>query len=244
MAQYIYGKNVVLERLKSGSKVSEVYFVEEMKDKKFLDKINQYLKKEPTIISRTKAIKMVGDRALHQGIIAKVSEYEFADYQKVINKIENKKDALILMLDGIEDPHNFGAILRTCDAIGVDAVIVSKHGSAPLSDTVVKVSTGAIEYVSVVEVTNLNNTINDLKKRGFWIVGAEAENAMDYRELKYDMKTVLVVGSEGFGISKLVLKNCDYKIKLPMVGHVNSLNVSVATAILLYNVHAQRNPIK
>ena len=91
---------------------------------------------------------------------------------------------------------------------------------------------------------NLNNTLNDLKKRGFWVVGAEAENAMDYRELKYDMKTVLVVGSEGFGISKLVLKNCDYKVKLPMMGHVNSLNVSVATAILLYNIHAQRNPIK
>jgi len=244
MAQYIYGKNVVLERLKSGSKVSEVYFVDEIKDTKFLNKINQYLRVKPTIISKSRAIKMVGDRALHQGIIAKVGDYEYTSYLKMIEKVEKKEDALILMLDGIEDPHNFGAILRTCDAIGVDAIIVGKHGNAPLSETVVKVSTGAIEYLSIVEVTNLNNTINDLKQRGFWIVGAEADNAQDYRELKYDMKTVLVVGSEGFGISKLVLKNCDYKIKLPMVGHVNSLNVSVATAILLYNIHAQRNPIK
>ena len=244
MAQYIYGKNVVFERLKSGSKVGEVYIVEELKDKKFMEKIKPFLKSEPTIISKSKAIKLVGERALHQGVIAKVSEYKYASYETVISKIENKEDALILILDGIEDPHNFGAILRTCDAIGVDAIIVGKHGSAPLSDTVVKVSTGAIEYASIVEVTNLTNTINDLKKRGFWIVGAEAENAMDYRELKYDMKTALVVGSEGFGVSKLVLKNCDYKVKLPMVGHVNSLNVSVATAVLLYNIHAQRNPIK
>lgn len=244
MAQYIYGKNVVLERLKSGSKIEEIYFVEDIKDKKFLDKINPLLKKQPTVISRTKASKLVGERALHQGVIAKVGDYNFSNYESVIKRIENKEDALILMLDGVEDPHNFGAILRSCDAIGVDAVIVGKHGSAPLSETVVKVSTGAIEYVPVIEVTNLNNTLNDLKNRGFWVVGAEAENAMDYRELKYDMKTVLVVGSEGFGISKLVLKNCDYKVKLPMVGHVNSLNVSVATAVLLYNIYSQRNPLK
>ena len=144
---------------------------------------------------------------------------------------------VIVMLDSLEDPHNLGAILRTCDAAGVDGVIIGKNRSVRLNDTVAKVSTGAIDYVKVVEVTNLTNTIKDLKKKGYWIVGAEAiDESKYYDQMKYDMPTCLVVGSEGKGISDLVRKNCDFLVKIPMLGHVNSLNASVSCSILIYEI--------
>ena len=146
------------------------------------------------------------------------------------------------MLDSLEDPHNLGAILRTCDASGVDGVIIGKNRSVRLNNTVAKVSTGAIEYVKVAEVTNLNNTIKYLKKQGYWIVGAEAtDESILYNKMKYDMPICLVIGSEGKGLSRLVRENCDYLIKIPMVGHVNSLNASVSCSILVYEIIKYRN---
>ena len=147
------------------------------------------------------------------------------------------------MLDGLEDPHNLGAILRTCDAVGVDGVIIGKNRSVSLNATVAKVSTGAIHHVKVAQVTNLTRTLEELKKKSFWVVGCELENSQDYRAVDYNMPTVLVIGSEGFGISRLVKKSCDIHVVLPMVGHVNSLNASVATAVLLYQVYNSRHPL-
>lgn len=241
MAQYIYGKNVVCERIKSNKDIEQILLVDNFQDYKVLKLIeNNHL--EVKYIDLNKANKLT-NKGLHQGIIAKVKSYEYVDYQSVEKVVKNKENSIILIADGIEDPHNFGAIIRTCDAIGVDGVFVPKYGNAPLNETVAKVSTGAIEHVRICQVTNLNNLIDNLKSIGFWVIGAEEDNSLDYREVDCKGKIVLVVGSEGKGISKLVLKHCDYKVKLPMVGHVNSLNVSVATGILLYQIHSQQNPL-
>lgn len=241
MAQYIYGKNVVSERIKSKKDIEQILLVDNFSDSKILKLISENDLKV-TYIDINKANKL-SNKGLHQGILAKVKSYEYRDYRYVEQIIKNKNSSIVLIADGIEDPHNFGAILRTCDAIGVDAVFVPKFGNAPLNETVAKVSTGAIEHVNICQVTNLNNLIENLKVLGYWVVGAEEDNSLDYRQVDYKGKIALVVGSEGKGISKLVLKNCDFKVKLPMEGHVNSLNVSVATGILLYQIHSQQNPL-
>lgn len=241
MAQYIYGKNVVSERIKSNKDIEQILLVDNFQDYKILKLIedNHLVVKH---IDLNKANKLT-NKGLHQGIIAKIKSYEYVDYQSIERVVKNKENSIILIADGIEDPHNFGAIIRTCDAIGVDGVFVPKFGNAPLNETVAKVSTGAIEHIRICQVTNLNNLIDNLKCIGFWVIGAEEDNSLDYREVDCKGKIALVVGSEGKGISKLVLKHCDYKVKLPMVGHVNSLNVSVATGILLYQIHSQQNPL-
>ena len=143
---------------------------------------------------------------------------------------------MLLILDGIEDPHNFGAILRSADIFKVSAVIISKHNQIPLNSTVAKTSAGAINYVPVCLVNNLNQAIDKLKAEGYWVVSSDGNADTYYTDLKYDFKTALVMGSEGFGGSKLGLKNSDYSIKIPMHGKVNSLNASVAAGILLANI--------
>jgi 23S rRNA (guanosine2251-2'-O)-methyltransferase len=138
------------------------------------------------------------------------------------------------MLDSLEDPHNLGAVLRCADATGVDGVIIGKNRSVSLNSTVAKVSTGAIEYVDVCQVVNLVRCLEELKNHGYWIVGLEADGAIDYREYNYSGKNCIVVGSEGKGISRLVKETCDVLVKIPMVGHVNSLNASVSASIIMY----------
>ena len=149
----------------------------------------------------------------------------------------------MLILDGLEDPHNLGSIIRTADASGVDGIIIPKRRSVALTQTVVKASTGAIQHVPIMRVTNLAQTIESLKEHGYWVAGAEADNATDYRELDAGMPLALVIGSEGQGMSRLVKDKCDFYIKIPMVGHVNSLNASVAASLLMYEVYRKRNQI-
>ena len=181
------------------------------------------------------------------GYVKKIVEEDgkivILDPAPAIKDIPENKQPLLLMLDGLEDPHNLGAILRTCDAVGVDGVIIGKNRSVGLNGTVAKVSTGAIHHVKVAQVTNLTRTLEDLKKKAFWVVGCELENSQDYRSVDYNMPTVLVIGSEGFGMSRLVKKSCDINVVLPMVGHVNSLNASVAASVLLYQVYNSRHPL-
>ena len=147
-----------------------------------------------------------------------------------------KENGLIVILDNLQDVHNLGAIIRTCDCAGVDGVIYKTHNSVKVNDTVAKVASGALEYVKIAEVTNLVNTIRKLKENGYWIVGTDGNAQMSYTDLKYDMNTVLIIGSEGKGISRLVREECDFMISLPMLGHVTSLNASVAAGILIYNI--------
>ncbi len=241
MSQYIYGRNVIVSRIKEAKDIDEIYIQDTFKDKNILDLVIKNNIK--TFFCKKSKLDNLAGNEFHQGIVAKVHTYEYYDFDRLINDLNNKENPLLVMLDGIEDPHNFGAILRSCEAIGVDGVIVPKHGSCPLNSTVAKTSTGAIELVKVVEVINLNSAIKRLKDEGYWIVGAEASNSLDYREVNYDGKIVLIVGSEGKGISRLVSENCDYKVRLPMVGKVNSLNVSVACAVLLYQIYNNRFPL-
>ena len=181
---------------------------------------------------------------VHQGVVALVEGYEYASIEDILAQIPQGKQPLLLMLDGLEDPHNLGAILRTCDAVEVDGVIIGKNRSVGLTPTVAKVSTGAIDYVKVAQVTNLSRTLEDLKKQGFWVVGCDLNESQDYRAIDYNMPVVIVVGSEGFGISRLVKKHCDMNVVLPMNGHVTSLNASVAAALILYQVYNSRHPLK
>ncbi len=241
MAQYVYGKNVVIQMLKDHKKIYELYVMENSKN----DEIINLAKKDSVrtiFISKKEMDKMVLDR--HQGVIAKIDDYKLYDFDELIDSIEDDKLPLLVMLDGLEDPHNLGAILRTCDAIGVDGVIIMKNRSVSLSPTVAKVSVGAIDTVKVAQVTNLTTTIKELKKRGYWVCGADNNQALDYRSVDYNVPLVIVIGSEGFGISRLVKENLDYSVKLPMVGKISSLNASVATGVLLYQIYDKRHPLK
>ncbi|RHS93975.1 23S rRNA (guanosine(2251)-2'-O)-methyltransferase RlmB [Erysipelatoclostridium sp. AM42-17] len=240
MKQYIYGKNTVMEALK-GSNVYTVYMQNNNKDKKVIDFCRK--RKIPLeFVDKTYFDKHIG-KVVHQGIMASVESYRYYTIDEILDAIPEGKMPLLLMLDGLEDPHNLGAILRTCDAVGVDGVIIGKNRSVSLNGTVAKVSTGAIDHVKVAQVTNLTRTLEDLKTKSFWVVGCDLHNSQDYRQIDYNMPTVIVIGSEGAGISRLVKKSCDMDVILPMVGHVTSLNASVATAVILYQVYNSRNPL-
>lgn len=236
---FICGKNLLRECILNNNSIKCVY----------INSINHELYKLAK--SKNLNIKIVNDDYLKslikdnntkiQGIVAEIADYKYYDLEDIVNNA-CKEYPLIVMLDSLEDPHNLGAILRTCDAAKVDGVIIGKNRSVRLNDTVARVSTGAIEYVKVCEVTNLTETIKKLKKLGYWIVGAEyRETSVDYRSIKYDMPVCLVIGSEGKGISQLVTKNCDYLVKIPMLGHVNSLNASVSGSILIYEILKYHN---
>ena len=242
MKQFIYGKNTVYEVLKSNQEIYRIFLTESFKDgriEKLLSKSNI----KTIVTSKNGLNKLVGN-VVHQNIVAEVKGYEYTVLEDILDNIHHDDPPLLVMLDGLEDPHNLGAILRTCDAIGVDGVILGKNRSVGLSPTVAKVSTGAIDFVPVAQVTNLSRTLENLKKKGFWIIGCDLNNSSDYRSVDYNMPTVIVIGSEGQGISKLVKEKCDFNVILPMTGHVQSLNASVATGIILYQVYQSRHPLK
>ena len=241
MAQYIYGKNVVMQMLKNNSEIQQLYVAGSIdKEMGLLVQKNKVLVKN---VSRKELDQLV-NTTKHQGVVAEIKEYKTYTVDEIVDCIPHGKIPLLVMLDSLEDPHNLGAILRTCDCVGVDGVIVGKHRSIGLTPTVAKVSTGAIDTVKVAIVTNLTHTLKELKDKGYWVCGADMQNAVDYRLIDYNVPLVLVIGSEGFGISRLVKAECDYSVSLPMEGTISSLNASVATAILLYQIHSQRFPIK
>lgn len=240
MEQYIYGKNTVLEALKGDKAVLKVYLLQ--KDPTFID-LARKRRIDVEIVDKSFFFQTVG-KNVHQGVIALLEEFKYYELSTLLKSVPDGKQPLFVVLDGVQDPHNLGAILRTCDAIGVDGIILPKNRSVQLNATVAKVSTGAISHVKVAKVTNITRTLEDLKKAGFWAVACDLDqSARDYREVDYNMPLALVMGGEGEGISRLVSKTCDMKVILPMVGHVTSLNVSVATAVLLYQVYQSRNPL-
>ena len=240
MAQYVYGKNVVMQMLKNQSEIQKLYLAIGSKNPE-IEKEAQRNGVEISYIPRNK-MDTLAKSSKHQGILAQIKEYKTYTLDEILRSIPSGKQPLLVMLDGLEDPHNLGAILRTCDCVGVDGVIIGKHRSVSLTPTVAKVSTGAIDTVKVAQVTNLTHTLKELKQQGYWVVGADGYQATDYRKVDYNMPVVLVIGSEGFGISRLVQQECDYCVSIPMVGEVSSLNASIATAVLLYQIYSQRFP--
>ena len=243
MTQYIYGKNTVIESLKGNKPVYEVYLMKNAKDDKVLSLAKAKNVKVHIVRHKDELTKLVGS-VVHQGIVAAIESYRYYSLDEMIQAIPKGKQPLLVMLDGLEDPHNLGAILRTCDAIEVDGVIIGKKRSVSLSPTVAKVSTGAIDHVKVAQVTNLSRTLDELKKQGFWVVGCDLNQSQDYRAIDYNMPLVVVIGSEGFCISRLVKEHCDMNVVLPMTGHVTSLNASVACAVILYQIYNSRHPLK
>lgn len=225
MSDYLYGKNSFVEALHA-NRIKKAYV---LKDSSFIDDLKRkHIEYE--IVDRRFLDKM-SKSGNHQGLLAEVKEYKLYNVEDLIKK----ENGLIVVLDGLKDPHNLGAIIRTCECAGVDGVIYKKHNAVKLNDTVAKVASGALEYVKVSEVTNLTNTLKKLKDEGYWIVGSDGSATTSYTDVDYKRNIVLVIGSEGEGISRLVLEECDYVVSLPMEGHVNSLNASVAAGILIYN---------
>lgn len=234
----IVGKNSITEAIKNKRNISKLIVAENLKDQSFLRFLKeQHIKYE--ILSQSQINKKYGDK--NGGIIAEIIEYEYRTLADVLFKTSKKEaGGVLLILDGLEDPHNLGAILRSADATGADAIIIPKNRSVSLNQTVAKVSTGAIEYVDVVQVTNLTQTIQELKKNGYWIIGLELDGTIDFTEQDYHGNVAVVVGSEGKGISRLVKENCDVLVKIPMFGKVNSLNASVSAGLILYEIVRNR----
>lgn len=230
---YVYGRIPFLNFLNAG-RVKEVYIQNGFSDQKILNALKANNVKPNYVDIRT--LDCMSNNGNHQGVLAKVEPYKYSSLEEILHLAKSKKNALILILDEISDPHNFGAIIRTCDAFSVDGIIIKSKNQVPVNMTVSKVATGADSFVKIAMVNNLNNAIKDLKIEGFWVYAADGSGKDDYSKLKYDGPIALVMGSEGFGISKLTLENCDFIIKIPMTGHVNSLNVSVATGILLARI--------
>ena len=175
---------------------------------------------------------------LHQGIVMEIDEVKTYELMDVINDIDKEYPTLV-MLDHLEDPHNFGAIIRTCEALGVDAIIIPNDRSVSVNATVVKTSAGAISHIKIIRVANLTATINKLKGIGYWIVGTDMKGT-DYTKIDYNIPICLVIGNEGSGMSKIVRDNCDYIATIPMEGKVNSLNASVSLAIVLSRIVSSR----
>ncbi|MEK3643449.1 23S rRNA (guanosine(2251)-2'-O)-methyltransferase RlmB [Aeribacillus sp. FSL M8-0235] len=241
--EYIYGKNSVIEALKSNRDINKVFIAE-----------NSYTKQAQQIIMLAKnkgvAVQFVPKKKLdqivsgsHQGVIAQVAAYKYTDFEDLFKLSDERGEApFFLILDEIENPANLGSIMRTADAVGVHGIIIPKNRAVGLTNVVAKTSTGAIEYVPVVRVTNLARTIDELKNRGIWIYGTDAKGEDDYRTIDGKLPVALVIGSEGKGISRLVKEKCDFLVKIPMVGHVTSLNASVAASLLMYEVFRKRRP--
>lgn len=214
---YVYGKNVAKE---INSKIEKVYVANNFKDREILKKI-----KAPIVyVDKNKLDKMVD--GLHQGIVLKIADYEYKDITELNSDI-------VVMLDHLEDPHNFGAIIRTCEAAGIKDIIIPKDRSVKVNSTVMKTSAGCLDRVNIYEVTNLVQTINNLKKNNYWIIGTDMEGT-DYKKIDYKGKIVIIIGNEGSGISRLVKDSCDFIATIPMQGEVNSLNASVAAGIIIF----------
>ena len=228
----VFGKNVALEYLNSNKKIYKAFIQNNFND---YDLINKVKHKNIRVQTLTKFDMDKKVNGLHQGIILDVEDYKYADIYDFIND----EDSLIVMLDHIEDPHNFGAIIRSCEAAGVDGIIIPTDRSVEVNSTVIKTSVGTTEKMKIARVTNLNNTIKLLKDKGYWIFGTDM-NGTDYTKLDYKGKTCIICGNEGSGMSKLVSENCDFIASIPMKGEVNSLNASVATAIIIFEALKQR----
>ena len=227
----VFGKNVAKEVIDSKKEIKKVYLSKQFDDEKLI----KYFEDNNIKINRMdKRILDQKFKGNNQGIALEIEDYKYLGIDDVLDA------KFLVMLDHLEDPHNFGAIIRTAEAAGVDAIIIPKKRSVEITSTVMKVSAGALNNIKIVEVSSLPQTIEKLKKYGFWFYGTDMDGS-NYTDVVYDEKTCLVIGAEGNGISKLVSEKCDFIISIPMTGKINSLNASVAAGICIYEVVRQKN---
>ena len=250
MSEYIVGRNPVIERLQREARdVKKIYIAEGSRHARIHQIITMAERAGIPIKHCTRReLDRLESSVPHQGVIALMKAPHYSDLSAVLAKIERSGHAaLLVMLDGVQDPRNLGAILRTADAANADAVIIPKNRAVGMTAAVHKASAGASAYIPLVKVTNLARTIDTLKKAGVWVAGAAGDASVLYTDADFNVPLCFVLGSEGEGIRRLVKEKCDYLVQLPMLGNIESLNVSVAAGVLLYEVLRQRGsnePIK
>ena len=238
----IEGRNAVLELLESGKDINKIYITKGEKKGSITKIIAIANEKKIVIVEKDKKqMDMMAGTENYQGVIAIVPPYEYVEIEDILEQAKEKnKEPFILILDGIEDTHNLGAIIRTAEAAGVDGIIIPKRRAASVNSTVSKVACGALEYMKIARVNNINDAINKLKENGIWVCGTAVDSEKFYYEQDLTGPLAIVIGNEANGISPLVKKNCDFLIKIPMIGKTQSLNASVSTGIVIYGALRQR----
>ncbi|MHA0857661.1 23S rRNA (guanosine(2251)-2'-O)-methyltransferase RlmB [Paenibacillus sp. CMAA1364] len=241
--EMIAGKHSVTEALKSGRSINKIWISENAQKHLTLPIVAEAKKRGVVIqqVDKRKLDQLVPD-VQHQGVVAQVAPYEYAEVEDILLHAQQKGEVpFLLLLDEIEDPHNLGSILRTADCTGVHGVIIPKRRSAQVTATVSKTSAGAVEYVPVAQVTNLGQTIDNLKEQGIWVVGTDVDAVQELYETDvFTGPVAIVVGNEGKGMGRLIREKCDVLVTLPMAGKINSLNASVAAGVVMYEVVRQR----
>jgi len=238
----IIGRKPVLEALNSDEEVSQV-FILFGQEGGVIEAIRVAAKKKGIKVNQVpfEKFRQITQSKIAQGVAASKSEQKYYDLYEIISESKKSSYPLLLILDSIQDTHNVGAILRSADCSGVDGIIITKNNSAPINETVVKTSAGASEHVKITLINNLAQTIDELKQKGFWIVGSYLEGAKDYTKVNYKIPIAIIVGNEEKGIRKLTADKCDHLVRIPMKGKIQSLNVSVATGVLLFEILRQRS---
>ena len=238
----VEGRNSVIELLESGKDINKIFITRGEKHGS-INKIISMAKQRKIIIVEKdkKQMDSMAKIQNYQGVIAQVPPFEYCEVEDILEYAKSKnEDPFLLILDGIEDPHNLGSIIRTAETAGVHGVIIPKRRAAAVNGTVNKVSAGAVEHMKIARVTNISDTIEKLKEEGFWICGTDINTNKYYYEQDLTGPIGIVIGNEGSGMSKLVTKSCDFLVKIPMLGKVTSLNASVSTGIVLYEAVKQR----
>lgn len=238
----VEGRNSVLELLESERDINKILIAKGEKHGSIykIIAIAKERKIQLTEIERNK-LNQIAQTQNHQGVIAIVPPFNYCEVEDILNLAKQKQELpFILLLDGIEDPHNLGSIIRTAETAGVHGIIIPKRRAASVNSTVSKVSAGAVEHMKIARVNNLNETIRYLKEQEVWVCGTDIDTKVEYTKQDYKMPLALVIGSEGFGMSRLVKENCDFLVKIPMKGKITSLNASVSAGIVMYEVVRQR----
>lgn len=241
----VEGRNSVMELIESGKDINKI-FVQSGEKHGSIMTIIAKAKANGIVISEVskKVLDEMAESHNHQGVIAVVPPFEYVDVEDILEEARIKKEEpFILILDGIEDVHNLGSIIRTAETSGVHGIIIPKRRAASVNSTVVKTSAGSVEYMKIARVNNINETIKYLKGEGIWICGTDMDTDTVYDKQDYNMPIAIVIGSEGYGMSRLTRENCDFIVKIPMKGRINSLNASVSAGIVMYEVVRQRNTL-
>lgn len=239
----VEGRNAVLELLESGRDINKILVANGEKHGS-IHKILAIAKERKIIVTEMERNKLnqIAQTPNNQGVIAIVPPYDYCEVEEILEEANRKNEMpFILILDGIEDPHNLGSIIRTAETAGVHGIIIPKRRAASVNSTVSKVSAGAVEYMKIARVNNINETIRYLKEQDVWICGTDMDTNTIYTKQDYKMPIAIVIGSEGFGMSRLVKENCDFLVKIPMKGKITSLNASVSAGIIMYEVVKNRN---
>lgn len=238
----IEGRNAVLEYLESGKDINKILITKGEKHGS-INKIIAIAKERKIIISELERSKLnqIAQTENNQGVIAIVPPYDYCEVEDILEVAKKRQEeAFILILDGIEDPHNLGSIIRTAETAGVHGIIIPKRRACGVNSTVLKVSAGAVQHMKIARVNNINETIKFLKQNDIWICGTDGQAKTYYFQQDFKMPIAIVIGSEGYGMSRLVKENCDFLVKIPMKGKITSLNASVSAGIVMYEATRQR----